>query len=48
MLGECYRKFYGRPYKIIKHGIPGDQFARYTYRFMRFVGAVREIKEGRL
>ena len=48
MLDLCYRRFYGRPAKIIRHGIFGDEFARYTYRFMRFVGAVREIKEGRL
>jgi anaerobic magnesium-protoporphyrin IX monomethyl ester cyclase len=48
LLDECYRKFYGRPVKIVKHGLLGDQFARYTYRFMRFVGAVREIKEGKL
>jgi anaerobic magnesium-protoporphyrin IX monomethyl ester cyclase len=43
---ECFSGFYKRPRKIIRHGIFGDDFARYTYRFMRFVNAARQIKEG--
>jgi anaerobic magnesium-protoporphyrin IX monomethyl ester cyclase len=40
--------FYNRKRKIIKHGFLGDEFARYTYRFLRFVHTARQIKEGAL
>jgi radical SAM superfamily enzyme YgiQ (UPF0313 family) len=40
--------FYNRKRKIIKHGVLGDEFARYTYRFLRFVHSARQIKEGTL
>jgi anaerobic magnesium-protoporphyrin IX monomethyl ester cyclase len=43
---RCFREFYGRPSKIIRHGIFGDDFARYTYRFLRFVNSARQIKNG--
>jgi radical SAM superfamily enzyme YgiQ (UPF0313 family) len=43
---RCFDEFYGRPSKIIRHGILGDEFARYTYRFLRFVNSARQIKEG--
>jgi anaerobic magnesium-protoporphyrin IX monomethyl ester cyclase len=46
LLDHCYTEFYKRPKKIIRHGIFGDQFARDTYRFMRFVGSARQLKEG--
>jgi anaerobic magnesium-protoporphyrin IX monomethyl ester cyclase len=46
LMDHCYTEFYKRPKKIIKHGIFGDQFARDTYRFMRFVGSARQLKEG--
>jgi anaerobic magnesium-protoporphyrin IX monomethyl ester cyclase len=45
---ECFSGFYSRPSKIIKHGVLGDDFARYTYRFLRFVNSARQIKEGLL
>ena len=45
---ECFSGFYNRPRKIIKHGFLGDRFARYTYRFLRFVNTARQIKEGTL
>jgi hypothetical protein len=47
-LDNCYTAYYKRAGKIIRHGIFGDEFARYTYRFLRFVNAVRQIKEGKL
>jgi anaerobic magnesium-protoporphyrin IX monomethyl ester cyclase len=47
-LDNCYTVYYKRAGKIIRHGIFGDEFARYTYRFLRFVNAVRQIKEGKL
>lgn len=46
LMDHCYTEFYKRPKKIIRHGIFGDQFARDTYRFMRFVGSARQLKEG--
>jgi anaerobic magnesium-protoporphyrin IX monomethyl ester cyclase len=45
---QCFNGFYNRPWKIIKHGFLGDEFARYTYRFLRFVHTARQIKEGTL
>ncbi len=45
---QCFTGFYKRARKIIWHGVFGDDFARYTYRFMRFVNAARQIKEGTL
>jgi len=45
---KCFKDFYNRPLKIIKHGFLGDRFARYTYRFLRFVNTARQIKEGTL
>lgn len=48
LIDHCYTEFYKRASKIIRHGVLGDEFARYTYRFMRFVGAARQIKEGEL
>jgi anaerobic magnesium-protoporphyrin IX monomethyl ester cyclase len=45
---RCFSGFYSRPLKIIKHGFLGDEFARYTYRFLRFVNTARQIKEGTL
>lgn len=45
---QCFGGFYSRPLKIIKHGFLGDRFARYTYRFLRFVNTARQIKEGTL
>ncbi len=45
---RCFSGFYNRPLKIIKHGFLGDEFARYTYRFLRFVNTARQIKEGTL
>jgi anaerobic magnesium-protoporphyrin IX monomethyl ester cyclase len=45
---QCFSGFYSRPLKIIRHGFLGDQFARYTYRFLRFVNTARQIKEGTL
>jgi anaerobic magnesium-protoporphyrin IX monomethyl ester cyclase len=45
---RCFNGFYNRIGKIIKHGFLGDEFARYTYRFLRFVHSARQIKEGRL
>jgi len=48
LIDYCYEHFYKRPRKIIKHAIFGDDFARYTYRFMRFVGAARLIKQGKV
>jgi anaerobic magnesium-protoporphyrin IX monomethyl ester cyclase len=45
LIDHCYTEFYKRPTKIIR-GILGDQFARDTYRFMRFVGSARQLKEG--
>jgi radical SAM superfamily enzyme YgiQ (UPF0313 family) len=44
----CMSGFYKRAGKIIRHGFFGDDFARYTYRFLRFVNAARQIKEGKL
>lgn len=48
LIDRCYSEFYKRPGKILRHGFFGDEFERYTYRFLRFVGAAREIKEGKL
>lgn len=45
---KCFRGFYNRVGKIVKHGFLGDDFARYTYRFLRFVNSARQIKEGTL
>jgi anaerobic magnesium-protoporphyrin IX monomethyl ester cyclase len=45
---RCFRDFYARPGKILRHGIFGDAFARHTYGFLRFVNAVRQIREGSL
>jgi radical SAM superfamily enzyme YgiQ (UPF0313 family) len=45
---QCFSGFYQRARKIIRHGVFGDDFARYTYRFLRFVNAARQIKEGEL
>ncbi len=45
---KCFDGFYNRPSEIIKHGFFGDEFARYTYRFLRFVHSARQIKEGTL
>ena len=45
---HCFNGYYNRKWKIIKHGFLGDEFARYTYRFLRFVHAARQIKEGTL
>ena len=46
LMDHCYTEFYKRPSKIIRHGFFGDHFARDTYRFMRFVGSARQLKEG--
>jgi hypothetical protein len=43
---QCFSGFYQRARKIIRHGVLGDDFARYTYRFLRFVNAARQIKDG--
>jgi radical SAM superfamily enzyme YgiQ (UPF0313 family) len=45
---RCFREFYGRPSKIIRHAILGDSFARYTYSFLRFVHSARQIRDGKL
>jgi anaerobic magnesium-protoporphyrin IX monomethyl ester cyclase len=45
---RCFDGFYNRKWKIIKHGFLGDPFARYTYRFLRFVYSARQIKQGTL
>ena len=45
---RCFRDFYKRPSKIIRHGIFGDPFARYTYGFLRFVNSARQIRDGEL
>jgi anaerobic magnesium-protoporphyrin IX monomethyl ester cyclase len=45
---HCFDGYYNRPWKILKHGFLGDEFARYTYRFLRFVYTARQIKEGTL
>jgi len=45
---HCFDGYYSRAWKIIKHGFLGDEFARYTYRFLRFVHSARQIKKGEL
>jgi anaerobic magnesium-protoporphyrin IX monomethyl ester cyclase len=48
LLDFCFTGYYNRARKILRHGILGDEFARYTYGFLRFVQAARQIKEGNL